>query len=485
MKFKSIFIVIAAFLLLSGYISEAAKPPKASKPPASRGVDACTTGTNSIDIAIGDGYGYIEEIINRSFAFHPASQNDWYQIYLGFFGVTFGDDSGEVHQSRYIATGIHADGEIAVIDTMGTETGIEIIGSDTLNSISGKMGDNTMALENGDLVYFVIGNPITVGTVSIEIVQKLILRENTDDQFFFLEYSITNLDSVFITAEYPEFGYFDSLVTRPLLNGKILFFADIDAGNGANDNYTGIDSSRNLIYQYAEGETYCGFAPVLREHGISFGNYNNWYDYGTDAKIDTMVKNPSYNSSWENIPGDLSSYLVIDMPNLAPLYEQEPVPSPQSYNPRVPPDPYYQALYDDPKVLKLTYVFALGSDLQDLQAQIDQAKQIYDDNPIFTTEANSNYFPEDFELLSLHPNPFNSVASITLSLNGSSRGSVRIFDILGREVNTLHSGYLPPGMHDFKWNGITNAGSGAAAGIYFVRAKYGDFEETKKLIYLP
>ena len=468
-------ITIIGLFLISTSMTEAAKPPKAAKEQNPRGTDVYPSGTNSIDVEIGDGYGYNEEIINRSFAFHPDSLNNWYQVYLGFFGVTFGDDSGEVHQSRYISSGIHADGELAVLDTMGTETGIELFGSDTLTSVSGKMGDNTMALENGDIIYFVIGYPITVGTISIEIEQKLLLRENEDDQFLFLEYRLTNLDSVFLAVNDTIFGYFDTLITRPLLNGKAIFFADIDAGDGAEDNFTGIDSSRNLIYQYAEGESYCGFAPLLPDENPIFGNYDNWYDYGTEAKIDTLVSSPDYIASRENVPGDYSSYLVTELHNLTPIYAPE-----YNDNPHAPIAP----IFDGPELVTAAYVFALGHDLQDLQNQIDQARSIYFNLPAFD-EISPVSYPDDYELLSVHPNPFNSTASITLALNNTARGSVKIFDPLGRETKTLHSGYLSRGIHDFKWNGDTNAGSGAAAGIYFVRAKYSEFEETKKLIYLP
>lgn len=428
-------------------ITVLAKPAKDLKTQTIRVVNAYSSGTDSIDVTIGSGSGYNEEIMNMTFSFHPDSSN-WYQLYLGFFGITFDEDSGEVHQSRHIQNRIRTDGELLSVDSMGTN----IYEQWGIDFITGKLGDNTVGTAMAD----------TLGAIPIEIEQRLLVRENSADQFFFLEYHVFNNDSnIFIdtTGVEPDTQF----ISRTLHGAKTVFFADIDAGYGAEDNYTGIDSSRNLIYEYGEGDYYCGFAPLIPDESPQYGNYYNWYDYGTDNKIDSLVNSPNYNAAYENSPGDYSSYLVAELGNLAPIYKH--------------PD----SLYFDPDTVIAAYIFALGHDMNELQTQIDLGRTVYF-NYSSVQEVN---LPADYDLMTVFPNPFNSSALITLALDNTARGSVKVFDVLGREVVTLHSGYLYRGMHEFRWKGITDSGTGVAAGIYFVQAKFSDFEETKKLIYLP
>ncbi|MBU1707629.1 T9SS type A sorting domain-containing protein, partial [bacterium] len=59
------------------------------------------------------------------------------------------------------------------------------------------------------------------------------------------------------------------------------------------------------------------------------------------------------------------------------------------------------------------------------------------------------------------------------------RVSLKIFDVLGREVQVLVDGVQNAGSHTVIFNG-----SGLAAGIYFYRLQTGEFSETKKMVLL-
>lgn len=73
--------------------------------------------------------------------------------------------------------------------------------------------------------------------------------------------------------------------------------------------------------------------------------------------------------------------------------------------------------------------------------------------------------PQAFRLAAPYPNPFTSRTSIRLDLAGSDDVTVKVVDVLGREVARLHQGTLAPGTHDFWWD----AGS-AASGQYTIYA---------------
>jgi len=76
-----------------------------------------------------------------------------------------------------------------------------------------------------------------------------------------------------------------------------------------------------------------------------------------------------------------------------------------------------------------------------------------------------------------YPNPFNPATTISFSVPTQSFVSLKIFDLLGREVVTLVSEMLSAGDHSRSWNA-----SGFPSGVYFYRLQVGSFSETKKLI---
>jgi hypothetical protein len=69
-----------------------------------------------------------------------------------------------------------------------------------------------------------------------------------------------------------------------------------------------------------------------------------------------------------------------------------------------------------------------------------------------------------YELLQNYPNPFNPTTIISYQLSAVSNVSLKVYDILGREVATLANGTLEAGYHT-----ATFDGSGLSSGVYFVR----------------
>ncbi len=78
-----------------------------------------------------------------------------------------------------------------------------------------------------------------------------------------------------------------------------------------------------------------------------------------------------------------------------------------------------------------------------------------------------------------YPNPFNPKTDITFQISGTSHVTLKIYDILGREVATLVNEPKAPGRYEVSWD----AGK-MASGVYFYRLQAGVFSETKKLILL-
>jgi hypothetical protein len=55
--------------------------------------------------------------------------------------------------------------------------------------------------------------------------------------------------------------------------------------------------------------------------------------------------------------------------------------------------------------------------------------------------------------------------------------SLKVFDVLGREVATLVNEELTAGNYSLKWNAAHMSG-----GVYYCRLQAGSFVETKKLV---
>ena len=77
--------------------------------------------------------------------------------------------------------------------------------------------------------------------------------------------------------------------------------------------------------------------------------------------------------------------------------------------------------------------------------------------------------PDIFELKGNFPNPFNASTTIEFSLAEAGYIELEVYDIQGRLVKTLASGYFGSGSHSVVWDGSSRAGHSLASGVYFYR----------------
>ncbi|MCK4857235.1 MAG: T9SS type A sorting domain-containing protein [candidate division Zixibacteria bacterium] len=92
--------------------------------------------------------------------------------------------------------------------------------------------------------------------------------------------------------------------------------------------------------------------------------------------------------------------------------------------------------------------------------------------------------PGSFGLEQNYPNPFNPATIITFILPQSAEVSLEIFDILGRKVKALYTGYLTGGSHSLAWDGTDNNQVTVVSGIYFYRLTAGELNLTRKMVLL-
>jgi hypothetical protein len=82
-----------------------------------------------------------------------------------------------------------------------------------------------------------------------------------------------------------------------------------------------------------------------------------------------------------------------------------------------------------------------------------------------------------YTLYQNYPNPFNPKTTINYSIPKTNFVTLKIYDVLGREIATLVNEERLPGNYNVKFDG-----SNIPSGVYFYRLQAGNFSQTKKLI---
>ena len=145
-------------------------------------------------------------------------------------------------------------------------------------------------------------------------------------------------------------------------------------------------------------------------------------------------------------------------------------------------------------------VFFLWADVRDGNLGYDIYGNIYDSGVItaISKDENPNILPEEFVLYQNYPNPFNPSTTIKYSLpqithhlipslEGNERSdrsvlvTLKVYDVLGREVATLVNEVKSPGYYTVTFN-ASSVGGGLPSGIYFYKLTAGNFSAVKKMI---
>lgn len=101
---------------------------------------------------------------------------------------------------------------------------------------------------------------------------------------------------------------------------------------------------------------------------------------------------------------------------------------------------------------------------------------------ITSVENESPKIPSNAILFQNYPNPFNPSTVISYQLSATSMVSLKIYDVLGREITTLVNEIKAPGIYEIQFNTESLAGNSLPSGIYFYQLRAGSFVQTRKMI---
>jgi serine protease len=115
-----------------------------------------------------------------------------------------------------------------------------------------------------------------------------------------------------------------------------------------------------------------------------------------------------------------------------------------------------------------------GSSLSDLLTNTATAQSKYNSVGV---KLISEELPKKYELMQNYPNPFNPETKIKFSIPKNDNVSVKIYDVLGREIMTLVNEKLVAGSYEFTFDG-----SRLSSGLYFYRMNSGSYSSVKRMI---
>jgi PKD repeat protein len=122
--------------------------------------------------------------------------------------------------------------------------------------------------------------------------------------------------------------------------------------------------------------------------------------------------------------------------------------------------------------VKLAAVNSFGADT------ITRTSYVFVNNPTVIS-GNENTNPNEFKLEQNYPNPFNPTTNIKFSMSNLQFVTLKVYDMLGKEVTTLVKEKLTPGTYSINWNAAEYP-----SGVYFYKIITGGYSETKRMLLL-
>ncbi len=105
-------------------------------------------------------------------------------------------------------------------------------------------------------------------------------------------------------------------------------------------------------------------------------------------------------------------------------------------------------------------------------------------SPLTAVEEERPSLPASFRLEQNYPNPFNPTTNIEYRIQNKEYVSLKVFDVLGREVATLVEEWKEAGIYSTIFDTRNSTFAILPSGVYFYKLKAGDYTETKKAVLL-
>ena len=231
---------------------------------------------------------------------------------------------------------------------------------------------------------------------------------------------------------------------------------DMVDGSGLND-VADYDDANNFGYVYhigGEPYTYVGCGLISAQNYGYYAIQNDGNDGGIGI-YDIFSKD----KKWQTLSGGIAKKQA----------------GPQDVSMVVSSGPY---TINMGSTIDVAFVIAAGDSLADLQNSVIASKTKYS-NVLTGVENQTTEKPLEFKLDQNYPNPFNPSTTISYQIPSASYVTLKVYDILGKEVATLVNRQENMGEHSVIFNA-----KNLTSGIYFYKLQAGNYIAIKKLVLL-
>lgn len=122
-------------------------------------------------------------------------------------------------------------------------------------------------------------------------------------------------------------------------------------------------------------------------------------------------------------------------------------------------------------------------DINGVQESFDPVSVVVNKNNIHRQDGKT--IPATYSLSQNYPNPFNPSTAINFNLpathDQNAPVKLVIYDLQGRLVQTIFSGYMAAGSYQFTWNGKNTQGQRMASGVYIYNLETASFNMSRKM----
>jgi subtilisin family serine protease len=246
------------------------------------------------------------------------------------------------------------------------------------------------------------------------------------------------------------FGLINQSVER-LTNLHFGFLADFDLTDG--DESLVYDEEARMLYQVGDGSHLVGLVPLMNV--ASFEGLIN--DGGKTGFSRT----------------ELFSMISDSQSHIDPAVQGDVMFMAHT-----------EAFTIDPgAMIEVAFALVAGDDLLSLSSAAQRARELFD---IATSidPRQPHALPSSVDLHQNFPNPFNPTTTIGFTLMKAGQVSLDVFNTLGQQVASLHSGTLPAGSHNIEWRGTDATGNAVASGVYFYRIATDSEVRSRKMLLL-
>jgi hypothetical protein len=263
------------------------------------------------------------------------------------------------------------------------------------------------------------------------------------------------------------------------------------------------DAGRAYLFTGQSGSLFC---PLQSPNPVDGGHFGRWVsragDLNNDGLEEVLVGAPreqapdvhagrTYVYSGIAVPVELSSFTAVSENGVVRLEwatmserdnfgfhvhrsEIEAGPYARVTDQLIPgagtsSEPHHYSYVDEAVQAGLTYWYKLGD--------VDVAGVVTMHGPVSVT-----VLPAGYALCQNTPNPFTSGTTIGLSVKEPGQVSLRIYNVAGELVRTLHDGALDAGVHELVWDGRAADGTALPPGSYTCTMRAGEFVRSHTII---